>query len=117
MSIINTYGTPRDPCSVKSIVYIGVKTDIRNIKGSVMEPKKYPPIAGIVSTIDLIPSAVMDTLLLPITIPATNRNNEYCSKPDSGYPYYEKRDETYNKTPKSGRCAPADASLCSAPLG
>lgn len=59
-------GTIRDPCP-----YAGVQFDYKAIK-EYQEEKDYPGLQALMSialTIDMLPSALLDTVLLPFTFP------------------------------------------------
>jgi uncharacterized protein YceK len=71
--------TDENPCERPSHVYRGVQIDSNLICRSFTD-NETPTWLSVPGLIDIVPSVIFDTLQLPFTIPATNRNDEACGK-------------------------------------
>jgi uncharacterized protein YceK len=71
--------TSENPCERRNRIYGGAKLDAKLIYDSFVK-KDVSMWLGVPGVIDIVPSAVFDTIQLPFTIPATQKQIEACEK-------------------------------------
>ena len=81
LATLYIHGDPIDnnPCKLRNYAYGGVYLDYLLIKNTFSDESEMSDVYfGAIATIDIIPSAIGDTLLLPVTIPADKKLSAQC---------------------------------------